>query len=687
MQICTTTFDGNGLGWDNIWSTCISAAGPVFCGFGTFALLGLTDWTLKKALAPQPTQELGRSMSKWLQAAWRPGKGCYGLDGEVFVRYCVLGRNFSLLGGMLGMVMMLVFANGADSSSDFSHFTAANVATPEELWYVVLAAYVLALIFCGLMYREWMEFVCLRREHFVERARCAHPSSDATDVPDAQAMYSVLVERIPSSEGNEDAVREAFERLFPGSILFVGIPHDYFWQYHDKFVREHSGLNIYSFFHCLHKCSKGIAPGVSTAFITFRSLKDRQVALQQASLFRARRRAAVVEDWYILPAPDVRDIIWQNFAFDHKSISGATRFINTLMACYFIFYVSPLAMILMYTDPILFVELAPQAKEWLLNNGFSWVYSWLQVQLPLKIIGVVSGKIPFIFTFIGTAVEHRKRKSEVARASLLRSCFYTLATYYLLAVWEAIAWTVTDFIREVGAQPACIFWRFGSTMPQASVYFIVLLLNYTSGMPWKLLRFNVIWTWMRGKPPSKDPVFFDVASEGCTVAVALMLTTTFSVISPAIMLSSAVFFSVATYVYSWSFANLFGKRVEGSPHKYQEFDSDGGIWLELFQVSMAGLSVSTFTVSGIVMSRVLVLQGGEVTFEVWLLFFACLFLLLGILHFWARCERSFLHYAESMTFEDTIAVDREPGQSSIIERFDGEYYRDPMSKCVDFLYS
>lgn len=224
-------------------------------------------------------------------------------------------------------------------------------------------------------------------------------------------------------------------------------------------------------------------------------------------------------------------------------------------------------------------------------------------------------------------------------------------------------------------------------MPQASVYFVVLLLNYTSGMPWKVLPWNVLWDWIRGKEPSKDPVFFDVATEGCGVALALMLTTTFSVISPAIMLSAAVFFSFATGVYSWMFENVYGKKIEGSAYKYHDFESHGEVWHELFQVSMTGLVLSASTVSGIVLSKALTLQEGEVTFDVWMLIFACLLLLMGVLRFWSKCLLNYHHYSESMTYEDAIALDGDPGQQAIVDLFSGDYYRDPMSDCIDYLYS
>jgi len=156
----------------------------------------------------------------------------------------------------------------------------------------------------------------------------------------------------------------------------------------------------------------------------------------------------------------------------------------------------------------------------------------------------------------------------------------------------------------------------------------------------------------------------------------------FSVVSPVVMLAAVVYFQLAAMTFGWAFENIYGERVEGSPHKVQHWESHGRIWNELFTVSMVGLVMCTMTVSAFTVAKTWSLRG-EFTLEAWIECVALVLLHVGILRFWTFCDRTYRFYSDVMPVEDAGMVDSESHQQAVVARFRRDYFQDPLLRHLD----
>ena len=151
-----------------------------------------------------------------------------GLDGYVLLRYHVVCFKFACFVSFWGFLVLLpVYTSASEQEESWSRYTIANVliseSTNTRLWFAVLFAYIYSAYFCSLMHAEYNNFAARRLQYLVQ----VYPVSEQAD-PDTppQTYFTVMVECIPPSLRSASALREFFERLFPGEVAHVEVALD-----------------------------------------------------------------------------------------------------------------------------------------------------------------------------------------------------------------------------------------------------------------------------------------------------------------------------------------------------------------------------------------------------------------------------------------------------------------------------
>jgi len=143
-----------------------------------------------------------------------------GFDAYVLLRYHVVCFKFAVFISFWGFIILLpVYTTAIYEDEAWSRYTISNLIIQDDtyprLWFAVLFAYIYSAYFCSLMHTEYNNFATRRLKYLVE----VYPVSDQAD-PDTppQTYFTVMVESIPPSLRSASALREFFERLFPGEV-------------------------------------------------------------------------------------------------------------------------------------------------------------------------------------------------------------------------------------------------------------------------------------------------------------------------------------------------------------------------------------------------------------------------------------------------------------------------------------
>jgi len=146
-----------------------------------------------------------------------------GLDGYMLIRYiniCFKTTVFFTIWGLLLLLPVYAHANNEyHSYFDWNKFTIANIPdnqSASSLWIPAIFAYIYAIYFCHLIYKEYKNFVQKRIEYL---------NKGDPDTP-PQTYYTCMVERIPPGLRSAPSLYAFFEQIFPGDIYAVEVALD-----------------------------------------------------------------------------------------------------------------------------------------------------------------------------------------------------------------------------------------------------------------------------------------------------------------------------------------------------------------------------------------------------------------------------------------------------------------------------
>lgn len=605
------------------------------------------------------------------------------IDGWVMIRFCRVGFRYSVLGTAIGCVLVPMYAEGDRlEKSHFQRYTISNLDDQEwKVWFIVASTYVLTICFCLAMLLEWRNYVTMRRDHFLARAR------GDLGLEAAQAQFSLMVERVPPVHQSNQGLQEAFKRVFNSvhsAVLLPDTAHKY-----DKLLLR-KGLCVCSCCACgRQNYEQGVdhlmrlnrstrqgmrlahsvfvelrAPGgsTSTGFVTLDSVADQQIALQQVSLFHSRSLDTIsYADYVVVPAPEARDIIWRNAGMSHAGVTWRSKLGKFVCFVGVLLWSVPLLSVRTFTSTNFILTYFPSAAETLKKVSFLYSLFLEEGYLSVVAIQTLLLSLPYMLEALSLGLEGRKQKSTIARKVLIRNLYFQLASLYFMVIGGVLS---KDLITLVTSMPfPCLAEKFGQSVPQVAVYFLNFVMARAGlSLPFLLLRpyalfcgFKYMWK----KEEYKEPIYCWFGYEATNLVIVLVVANMYAIIAPLITVLCVVYFALASCVYNYLFRYVY------SP----EFDCQGRFWEELFQGAMAGLWLGTLTVTGVVTLYSSTSHA----------FYAMGVLLLLIMVFSRQAIAFYQRRSKHMPFEDAISVDRTVGPE-LVRKFKDSYYLDPIEK-------
>lgn len=142
-----------------------------------------------------------------------------GMDGYVYIRF--MWMSFKICASCsIGAVMLLCVygtAPGVDTVHGVDRVSMANLEQQSaRLWASYIFMYIFTGIFLYIIHKEY--------EHFAEmRMKFYSTDRNFETLLPTQAKYTVTVENIPKAYQTSEKLRQLFERIFPGEVVFAHV--------------------------------------------------------------------------------------------------------------------------------------------------------------------------------------------------------------------------------------------------------------------------------------------------------------------------------------------------------------------------------------------------------------------------------------------------------------------------------
>jgi hypothetical protein len=372
-------------------------------------------------------------------------------------------------------------------------------------------------------------------------------------------------------------------------------------------------------------------------------------------------------------APNTADIIWENVSIPNAQISARQNISGYIFYIMAVFWSAVVTFVVNFTD----LDRLSDKYDWVASlnlNQFSF-YDFLNQYLAVVVLLLIITCLPFLFDFVARHYEGLKRESDVQQSIMTRFFYYQLVNVYVTVA----SGTIVNSIHEILDHPRNILSILGEQLPQVSYFFANLLLVKTLvSVPMEMLR---IWPllqvytvkYFRNKKKMtrrelRDGAFADLPLDYGWIypnlLFVMMITATYSCISPCIMPLSMVYFGFVYLMYKYQLLYVY-------INKYQ---AGGHMWYAVFDRSM----IILFCGSLVLLSYL----GISKTFQTGP-FYLMLPQPFCILYFWTYCNRKFIRPSAALSLECTRAIDTinakliSLNQDTPLSFFDSDVYRQP----------
>eukprot|EP00931_Biecheleriopsis_adriatica_P006377 TRINITY_DN107790_c0_g1_i1.p1 TRINITY_DN107790_c0_g1~~TRINITY_DN107790_c0_g1_i1.p1 ORF type:complete len:801 (+),score=85.76 TRINITY_DN107790_c0_g1_i1:59-2461(+) len=662
---------------------------------------------------------------EWLLNAMRISTDQFDIDAQVVVRLCLLGLKFGVAGTLCGCIMIPIYSTGTGDQYGIMRYSLSNISRNGPSWHlpaVVVAAYLMTAVFIWLVRAEWRHFVTLRHEHF---ARCAQGD---LGIHKAQAQHSLMIERIPPRWRTSKEVRSKLGEVFRGCIhscvlqrytkglygfkrwkhisdsifgcccrgradkqlqKIVALQHGIAKSYrhtesmiqdlaldgqiggigasnmvatvHGSVFTEasRSSMTTSGSMRNLRRCGStleqieervqlGVEP-TSTAFVTLDRASDRTIA-EQAVLFDCKEGFS---DIVVTRAPESKDVVWENVSLPFDHVKKRIWLGRAICSVSFIFW----------SVPVNGLQLV--ASQSTLERHFPWLVSWCQQQfpntytvvvgyLPVLALMIMLTLLPYVLYYVSRLVEARKTRTEIAISVIGRNLMYQFLSLWLMVVSSSLLASFSQIIDH----PGCAAFLLGKSVPRVAVYFITFVVARIGvSLPLLLLRLPALWSLLTGSEPDAVSCAFEF--EVTNIAIVFVLALMYCIMAPIIMPACAIYFGLACTVYKWLFLHVYKP----------EFDLAGAMWYKAFPGIMIGAIFGMLSICGL--ATTLEDTDSPSFFALWLLP-----VLLAV--FWHHCNKTFGVASSVLPYSSAVQIDET--SESLLERFERDYYVDPILK-------
>jgi hypothetical protein len=212
----------------------------------------------------------------------------------------------------------------------------------------------------------------------------------------------------------------------------------------------------------------------STAFITFKTRLS-SCCCQQMLLSHEHYMIEVT------PAPNPKDVIWQNVSIPSKQIEIRKRISNSTLIVGAFFW----SIVVAFISAVSNLESISQEIPSLQEYSNTEIYQFLNNYLAVGILLILLALLPFVFDFISRNYEGVKLESEIQNSIMSRYFYYQLANVFVAVGLGSIA----NSIHQILQDPSSILTILGNSVPSFSIYFANLIITRTfTGILIEMLR-------------------------------------------------------------------------------------------------------------------------------------------------------------------------------------------------------
>ncbi len=332
-----------------------------------------------------------------------------------------------------------------------------------------------------------------------------------------------------------------------------------------------------------------------TGFVTFKSLAACTIAMQSTV-------SSCGDAFFIKPAPEKRDIIWNNIGLHIWSIEFRHIIVNVLLGLNIIFWSVVVSGVQSFTTIEAVDKFWPSLADYMAENKRA--ESMITNHLPVFLLLFLIQNLYFVLKFIASRVERVKSYSEVERSVMSRYFYYQLANIYVTVTLGSIFADLNIIISS----PDDILTIFGEALPKVAAYFTNLItVKFTAGLmfelcfgghPLKFLRllFAEMFTdprlrtkeaRVRGAFAPTDPWYGRFMADFLLV---LLIVFIYQCIAPFICVAGLAYFMFAEVVYTFQLMHVY----------FPIYESGGMYFYKVYYHILLGSICGLITIMGVI---------------------------------------------------------------------------------------
>eukprot|EP01062_Namystynia_karyoxenos_P048107 TRINITY_DN3653_c0_g1_i1.p1 TRINITY_DN3653_c0_g1~~TRINITY_DN3653_c0_g1_i1.p1 ORF type:complete len:730 (+),score=272.75 TRINITY_DN3653_c0_g1_i1:88-2190(+) len=519
-----------------------------------------------------------------------------GLDAFAFVFFLKTAlKLFLILTLVAGVILIPIYIYGANNLDDLHQFTLANVGNKQSfLWAPWVLTYAVTAITFYVLFTAYRTIAGIIKKH-----RYVH----------GPERHTILVTCIPEEAQSEKAVKDFFERLYPGEVhkvamvMQTGTLRGLVEELREakKALANSEAELAETGKRPTHRVLKGKVDSIDHYSAELEKLQGKVKAerakplLPTESAFvsfttaltaaKAARGYSAEKGWRTTEAPEPRDLHWDNLEL--SQVNRRTRR-STGFALYVLLH-------LFWTIPISFCA-ALTTLDNLKSVGFietivessQALETFLQGFLPTVVLVLFMAFLPDILLFMvmreGTVslrVGHRRQIERLFAFEVIHGLF-------VVALGSTFLQSVEDMVESPGDIPKLL----GDAFPKFATFFggyVPARACFSYG--WELVRgvrFGLHWLGMKSaysaeaKNELEDPQYgYGLGEWSSAPLFVFVVSMTYSVHAPLILPLAVFFYMLAVTVFQHQFMWAYRPM----------YQSNGKLWPTLFSRACAGIVI------------------------------------------------------------------------------------------------
>ncbi|RIA99659.1 hypothetical protein C1645_173315 [Glomus cerebriforme] len=373
----------------------------------------------------------------------------------------------------------------------------------------------------------------------------------------------------------------------------------------------------------------------STGFVTFKDHISAQLCAQ--SIMYSKPHTCTTK-----MAPEPRDILWDNLTIEFKEKLIRYIIVNACVWALILFWLFPILALLTLTN----IDSFNSNKIPFLNTLFKitpLIKILLQNVLPTVLVTFFMSFLPWILMELSKQ-EKFPSYSELEEAVLIRYYYFSLFNVFLVFLLGS---TFLQSIFDAINTPTSILEILAKALPRGATFFInyVVFNTCTHGLELVqvgsqlflhiILTSRFIATTPRMLQRVTHPWSFQFYYYYPNHILILVITITYSVINPLILMVSLLYYAFALIVFKHQFAYCYVRRYEAG----------GKFYRRVFRYTTDGLIIFQLTIIGTIWLRKGIVQGAILVP-----------LLLGTGYFKYYCHKTFYSRTHYLALDSRLSL-------------------------------